>query len=89
MSHAWHPKCGKKFSGAQSVGHCAVCCETFVGVTTFDAHLSRDEAGKYTHLNPETADANKQWWADERGYWHKGPRLTEEQKAKLFPKADA
>uniref|UniRef100_UPI003F495033 FDXHR family putative zinc-binding protein n=1 Tax=Arthrobacter silvisoli TaxID=2291022 RepID=UPI003F495033 len=84
MSQPWHPRCGKRFSGAASVGHCAVCCETFVGVGTYDAHLSRDEAGKYIHLDPATTDPELKWWSDERGYWHKGPRLTAEQKAELF-----
>jgi len=79
----WHPRCGKRFSNAQSVGHCPVCCETFVGVATYDAHLSRDEEGKYLHLDPTTAPDAK-WWADDRGYWHKGARLTEEQKAVMF-----
>jgi len=84
MSYAWHPKCGKRFGNAQTIGHCAVCCETFVGLATFDAHMSRDEAGKYIHLAPETAAAKHKWWADDRGYWHKGARLTEEQKTAMF-----
>jgi hypothetical protein len=84
MSNPRHPKCGKTYPGGDRAGHCATCCETFIGLSTFDAHLSRDEAGKYTHLDPSTAPEKAKWWKDERGYWHKGARLTEEQKAKMF-----
>lgn len=82
-----HPKCGKRYPSGNRAGHCAKCCETFIGLTAYDAHLSRDSNGKYLHLNPETLptdDAKNDWWSDEHGYWHKGARLTEEQKAEMF-----
>ena len=84
MSRATHPKCGKSFPGGDRAGHCATCCETFIGLATFDAHLSRDESGAYLHLDPSTAPEKAKWWRDGSGYWHKGARLTEEQKAKMF-----
>ena len=84
MSKATHPKCGKTFPGGDSAGHCAVCCETFIGLATYDAHLTRDESGAYQHLDPAAADATAKWWLDDRGYWHKGNRLTAEQKATMF-----
>lgn len=83
-----HAKCGKSYPGGDRAGHCAVCCGTFIGLAAFDAHLSRDEAGKYTHLDPATvpsSDKKNNWWCDANGYWHKGARLTDEQKAKMFP----
>lgn len=83
MTKVLHPKCGKRFANAASVGHCAECCETFVGLGAYDKHLSRDDAGKYTHRDPAVEGL---WWLDDRGYWHHGPRLTEAQKAELFPK---
>jgi hypothetical protein len=84
MGQPWHPRCGKRFPSGHRAGHCAVCCETFIGLATFDRHLSRDEEGKYLHLDPATADADQKWWADDNGNWHKGDRLTEEQKAEMF-----
>lgn len=86
MSKVTHPKCGKQFANAASVGHCGECCETFVGNGAFDKHFSRDAEGRYTHRQPVEEGL---WWLDERGYWHHGTRLTEEQKAELFPKEDA
>ena len=85
MTNPIHPKCGKRFPNNQRAGHCAVCCETFIGLATYDAHLSRDESGAYLHLDLANADPALKWWADERGYWHKGDRLTDEQKAKMWP----
>jgi hypothetical protein len=84
MSKAVHPKCGKSFPGGDSAGHCANCCETFIGLATFDAHLTRDESGRYFHTDPSTTPAEAMWWLDDRGCWHKGARLTDEQKAKMF-----
>jgi hypothetical protein len=84
MSKPVHPKCGKSFPGGDGAGHCANCCETFIGLATFDAHLTRDESGTYHHTNPAEAPAEAKWWLDDRGYWHKGNRLTEEQKAAMF-----
>jgi hypothetical protein len=84
MSKATHPKCGKSFPGGDGAGHCATCCETFIGLAAYDAHLSRDESGAYYHLDPMTAKPEAKWWRDDRGYWHKGNRLTAEQKEKMF-----
>jgi len=86
MSKVTHPKCGKQFANAASVGHCAVCCETFVGQGAYDKHLTRTEKGNYFHRAPAEVGL---WWLDERGYWHHGTRLTEEQKAELFSKEGA
>jgi len=87
MGQPWHPRCGKRFPAGSRAGHCAVCCGTFIGLSAYDAHLSRDESGAYIHLDPATlpTDAPKNdWWADESGHWHKGARLTDEQKAQMF-----
>lgn len=81
-----HPKCGKRFSGSGNVGHCGVCCETFVGLGAFDAHLSRLENGSYMHY---IAPLNPLWWQDARGYWHHGQRRPEDQIAELFTKEHA
>lgn len=39
-----HPKCGSWWVG-RTVSHCANCCESFSGVSTFDKHQSIDEPG--------------------------------------------
>jgi len=56
-------------------------------MSAFDAHLRRNDNGAYIHLDPATIppDSPKNdWWADEQGHWHKGARLTDEQKAQMF-----
>ena len=83
MTQPYHPKCGKRFPGGNQAGHCAACCETFIGLGAFEAH----RVGTHT---PDTRRCELQpdHWQDERGYWHHGQRLTEEQKAKLWPKEE-
>jgi hypothetical protein len=81
MSGILHPKCGKRFPNGSRAGHCAGCCETFIGNTAFEAH----RAGE--HGTPERrCEIGPNHWQDDRGHWHVGPRLTEEQKAKMWPK---
>lgn len=80
-----HPKCGKSYPGGDGAGHCAVCCETFIGLGAFDKHFSRNEDGSYFHRTPLEVDL---WWKDTRGYWHHGQRLTEEQRKELWPSDD-
>jgi hypothetical protein len=78
MANPVHPKCGKSFPGGSSAGHCSGCCETFIGLAAFEAHR-RGEHGVDRHC--ELTDKH---WTDERGYYHYGPKMTEEQKAKMF-----
>lgn len=70
--------------GVNSIGHCSKCHETFVGNTAFDTHFRRHEDGT-TYCPPLEGD----WWQDDRGYWHKGKRLTEEQKQRIWGTSNA
>ena len=76
-----HPKCGKQFPANNTHGHCASCHETFVGLAAFDAHWLGTSDDRQC-WPPE--DLKGQWWRDDHGYWHKGPKLTEEQKATIW-----
>jgi hypothetical protein len=78
-----HPRCGKSYPGGDGAGHCATCCETFIGLGAFDRHLWRQEDGTYVHREP--VENIGLWWKDARGYWHHGQRLTEEQRKELWP----
>lgn len=78
MSNPTHPKCGKSCPGGSIAGHCSGCCETFIGLAAFEAHR-RGEHGVNRHC--EITDKH---WADSRGYYHVGAKLTEEQKVKMW-----
>lgn len=88
-----HPKCGKRFPSGSRAGHCAACCETFIGTAAFEAHrVGEHGTPERRCLTPETetaSDGTKPFWQDDRGYWHFGERLTDEQKAKMWPKEEA
>lgn len=73
-----HPACGTTFPGGSRHGHCAGCCRTFVGLAAFDKHRQGEhDTGRYCELT-------EKHWQDERGYWHTGQRLTDEEKRKLW-----
>lgn len=73
-----HPKCGKSYPGGSTAGHCSACCETFIGLTAFEQHR-RGAHGVDRHS--ELTGAH---WQDDRGYWHYGAKLTDEQKAEMW-----
>lgn len=77
-----HPKCDSRFPNSNNTGHCAECCQTFVGLTAFDRHLDHTGGNLYSHLLPE--DGVDDWWLDERGSWHWGKRMTKEEKERRF-----
>lgn len=76
----FHAKCGKWWTGTLT-SHCSGCCETFTGLTAFDAHRAGSHARGERHcLPPGTvglADAGRayacwgtpgdgtEWWADQ------------------------
>jgi len=90
MAQATHPKCGKTFPGGDGSGHCSGCCETFIGLTSFDAHRQgphaerRCELEPYETLDPETGRTRYGHWQDDRGYWRYGKRLTKAEKAEIW-----
>ena len=73
-----HPKCGKQFPNGNRAGHCAACCETFIGLTAFEAHRVGE------HGTDRRCELQPKHWQDENGYWHHGDKLTEEQKAQMW-----
>ena len=95
MSSAFHPKCGRRFPSGNRAGHCAACCETFIGQTAFEAHRVGEHGVDRRCIDLiAAADAYEMgeenaapFWTDERGYWHHGAKLTDEQKAALYGKA--
>lgn len=76
-----HPKCGQRFADSERTGHCATCCQTFFGLAAFDQHLNRDETGEYWHTVPN--NGVDKWWLDDKGRWHHGEKMTDEQKIAL------
>jgi hypothetical protein len=78
MSNPSHPKCGKSFPGGSSAGHCSACCETFIGLNSFEAH----RVG--AHGVDRRCELSEKHWADERGFWHHGPKMSDEVKAARF-----
>ena len=79
-----HPPCGRswKQAGGRS-GHCGNCHETFYGITAFDGHYTLpDDDGPM--LCREPVEVEGKWWLDDDGQWHRGARLTEEEKARIW-----
>lgn len=87
-----HPECGKTFPAGERAGHCAICCETFIGNTSFEAHRvgehgtpeRRCELQPYETIDPETLYARYGHWADDKGHYRYGRKLTREESAALF-----
>lgn len=91
MSNPTHPKCGKTFPGGTQAGHCATCCETFIGAVAFDAHRigqqgidRRCEIRPYDTQRTENGNISYGHWQDDRGYWHYGKKLTDDEKTAIF-----
>lgn len=80
-----HPKCGKRFPGTVRFGHCSVCCETFVGLGAFEAHRVGEHGVDRRCVDLPNTELFRQ---DDKGFWHYGERLTEEQCEKLWGKTD-
>ena len=90
MATLTHPKCGKTFPNNNRDGHCAACCETFIGLTSFEAHRvgehgkdRRCEIQPYETIR-ENGSPSYGHWTDERGYQHYGKQLTPEESAALI-----
>lgn len=71
--------CGKTWPHSEHAGHCAACCETFMGLAAFDAHrVGEHGVDRRCELKPETWETEKGTrhghWQDARGYWHYGRR---------------
>lgn len=89
-----HPKCGKQFPNSSRAGHCSGCCETFIGLASFENHRTGDHAtGRSCQIKPYTSYHTEYphtivfgHWQDDDGYWHFGEKLTTEQKAKMWGK---
>jgi len=79
MSNPIHPKCGKSYPGTKTAGHCSGCCETFIGLGAFEKHRIGE------HGKDRRCEITKDHWTDDRSYWHIGAKLTNEQKAELWP----
>ena len=89
---ATHPKCGKTFPGGDGSGHCSGCCETFIGLASFEAHRvgSHADNGRhcetqpYESTDPETGKTRYGHWQDDRGYWRFGRKLTKDEAKALW-----
>lgn len=77
-----HPKCGKKYPANNTHGHCSRCCETFVGLAAFEAHWVTDFTGDRVCVSPTTLKG--EWWQDASSFWHKGRKLSEEERNKIW-----
>ena len=84
-----HPACKKQFPANNTHGHCSGCCETFVGLTSFDAHrVGTHDTDRRCEIQPyETKTENGTrygHWQDKHGYWKYGKQLTEQERATLI-----
>lgn len=86
-----HPKCGKTFPGGERAGHCATCCETFIGGAAFEAHRVGNYAdGRECEIQPYDTRRNESGqiryghWQDAKGHWHYGRKLTAAETAEVF-----
>lgn len=89
MATATHPKCGKQFPANNTHGHCAGCCETFVGLTSYDAHRVGPADERRCEIQPYASyrdDGGIRYghWMDERGHWKFGKQLTQVEKDRIF-----
>lgn len=70
-----HPKCGKTWAQrGNRTGHCAKCCETFEGLTLFDAHQRVADDGSVTRLDPATMTFHGKPLRNIGGSW-RGPEM--------------
>lgn len=46
------PRCTTRWRHRESVGHCAACHHTFIGVSAFDRHQHLNDAGRSVCLDP-------------------------------------
>jgi hypothetical protein len=70
--NAEHTKCGKKWhSSGNRTGHCALCHQTWEGVTLFDKHQRVSADGLVICLDPATIEFPKGYplKQDEWGTW--------------------
>lgn len=91
MSKPFHPKCGKRFPAGTQAGHCATCCETFIGQASFDAHRvgAHGTAERRCELQPyesrgQSGNTVYGHWQDANGYWKLGRQLSSEEFANLW-----
>lgn len=89
MSKTIHPPCRdcrKTIPNGSTGGHCAKCHESFRGDAAFDNHLRRRDDGHADCQHPSNIEkANggiHPYWQDDKGVWHYGAKMTEEQKRK-------
>ena len=84
-----HPKCGKTFPSNNRHGHCASCCETYVGLAAFDAHRrghfeARECVNQPYESVGESAKTRYGHWLDSDGYWHYGKKLSTEERQEIW-----
>lgn len=91
-----HPKCQKTFPDGNRAGHCAKCCETFIGNTSFEAHRVGDfPNGRRCEIQPyagpltESGNPSYGHWQDPAGNWRHGRKLTAEETAEVFASRNA
>lgn len=74
-------KCGKRMPN--SAYHCSTCHESFSGLTAWDAHRADGECQWTESLDPYTTGP-KEFWRDEKGVFHLGRKLTDEEKKEIW-----
>lgn len=88
-----HPKCGKRFPATNTAGHCPVCCESFIGLAAFDMHRvgrpgtpeRRCQLQPYEGVGKDGVTKVYGHWQDAQGCWHYGRKISEQEKADLWP----
>lgn len=70
-----HPKCGKTWKQrGNRTGHCSACCETFEGLSLFDAHQRLTPDGRVICLDPASMESGKKPLRLIDGTW-RGPEM--------------
>lgn len=90
MNNPYHPPCGKSYPAGNQAGHCAKCCETFIGQTAFDMHRVGlpGSAERHCEIQPyETTGKHGKpaygHWQDDKGYFHYGRKADEAEKERM------
>lgn len=75
-----HGACGLFHPPGHTFGHCGGCHRTFKGASAFEGH-QRMINGRSLCLSPVDLP---DYWEDDHGIWHRGAKLTQEQRDELF-----
>lgn len=76
-----HVACGQRVKN--SAYHCGACHRSFIGLTAFDGHRAGMNCDMLFAADPYQSKP-VEFWEDDEGYWHRGQKMTDEQKQQIW-----